>query len=158
MDEARRLEQTLTKQTLRRWPLIQGVETRRPRQPAALAQIQTTYPALGPRHRLKEDLRTLIHASDLTAAPAPRNRWLIHAAACDDAEGYQGAQTLRRWRPALLARWTRAQPFTNGYIEGCHTKIKSQKRQSYGFRHRDRYRRKMLLGFRPPIQIPQGLT
>ncbi len=56
-----------------------------------------------------------------------------------------------------MARWQLGQQFTNGYIEGCHTKMKSQKRQSYGFRNRDRYRRKMLLGFRPPIQIPQGL-
>ena len=158
VNEARRLEQNLTKKTIRRWPLIKGVENLRPRQQEALAQIQTTYPALGQLHRLKEDLRTLIHASDLTAATAQLNRWLINAEACDDAEGYKWAQTLRRWRPALLARWQLAQPFTNGYIEGCHTKIKSQKRQSYGFRNRDRYRRKMLLGFRPPIQIPQGLT
>ena len=158
VDAARRLEQTLTQHPIRRWPLIKGVEHLRPRQQEALAQIQTTYPALGPRHRLKEDWRTLLHAPDLPTATTQLNRWLLHAEACDDAEGDPWAQTLRRWRPALWARWPLGQRFTNGYIEGCHTKMKSQKRQSYGFRNRDRYRRKMLLGFRPPIQIPQGLT
>ena len=57
-----------------------------------------------------------------------------------------------------MARGELAQSFTNGYIEGCHTKIKRQQRESYGFRNRDRYRRKMWRGFRPPIQIPQGWT
>ena len=58
-----------------------GRRTPAGRPPAALAQIPTTYPALGPRHRGKEDWRTLIHASDLTAATAPRNRGLLPAAA-----------------------------------------------------------------------------
>ncbi len=100
-------------------------------------------PGAGPLHRLKEDVRTLIHAPPRTAATAqrtgsatPRRR---------DAEGYKWPQTLRRWWPARWARGPRAQPFTHGYIEGGHTQIKSQKRQSYGFRHRNRYRRKMLL-------------
>ena len=125
VDEARRLEHSLTQQTIRRGPRIKDVEHRRPRQCEAVARIHATYPVLGPLHRLKEDRRMLIHPPDLKAATAQRN--------------------LRRWRPALLAHLQLGQPFTNGYIEGCHTKITSQKRQSNGFRNRDRHRRKMLL-------------
>jgi len=60
--------------------------------------------------------------------------------------------------PARLARGHRAQPFTPGHIADCYPKIKRPKRQSYGFGNRDRYRPTMLLGFRPPIPIPLGLT
>jgi len=69
-DEACRFVHHLTKQTMRRGPLIQGVEHRWSRQQDALAQIHTTDPALGPRYRLQADLRTLIHASHLTTAKA----------------------------------------------------------------------------------------
>ncbi|MBX5466901.1 MAG: hypothetical protein K6U14_05330 [Firmicutes bacterium] len=39
-------------------------------------------------------------------------------------------------------------------MDGYHTKIKQLKRLSYGFRNRDRYRRKMFLGFLPLTAIP----
>ena len=91
-----------------------------------------------------------------TAAVAP-SRWLINAEACAHVEGHAWAQTVKRWRPAILARWDLGRAVTNGFIEGCHRKIKVQKRLSYGFGNRDRYRRKMLLGFFPPTAIPQLL-
>jgi len=40
-------------------------------------------------------------------------------------------------------------PITNGFTEGCHTKVKLLKRISYGFRNVEVHRRKMLLGFLP---------
>ena len=57
-----------------------------------------------------------------------------------------------------MACWQWGPVFTKGYIERCHTKINEQKRPSYRFRNRDRYRRKMLLGFQPLTAIPQLLT
>jgi transposase len=39
---------------------------------------------------------------------------------------------------------------TNGFSEGCHTKVKMLKRISYGLRNVDVYARKMLLVFLPP--------
>lgn len=158
LDEVRRLEQTATGTPIRRRPLLKGVEHLRPRQAEALAAIQATYPALGALHRLKEDLRQWLQAPDHATATAQLSRWLINAEACDHAEGYAWAQTIKRWRPAILARWELGRTVTNGFIEGCHTKIKAQKRLSYGFRNRDRYRRKMLLDFLPPTAIPQLLT
>ncbi|HUU62566.1 MAG TPA: transposase [Dehalococcoidia bacterium] len=38
---------------------------------------------------------------------------------------------------------------TNGYTEGCNTKIKMLKRNSYGIRNVEVYWRKMLLGLVP---------
>ncbi len=157
-EEARRDEQDVAGASIRRWPLIKGVEHRRPDQAAALATIPATDPALGALHRLKEDWRQLLQAPDRTTAAAQLSRWLIHAEACDHAEGYAWAQTMKRWRPAILARWELGREFPHGFIEGCHTKIKAPDRLRYGFRNRDRYRRKMLLGFLPETAIPQLLT
>ena len=158
LDEARRDEQDVAGTSIRRWPLIKGVEHRRPHPAAALATLPATYPALGALHRLKEDLRQLLQAPDRATAAAQLSRWLINAEACDHAEGYAWAQTIKRWRPAILARWELGREFPHGFIEGCHTKIKAPDRLSYGFRNRDRYRRKMLLGFLPETAIPQLLT
>jgi hypothetical protein len=158
LDEVRRLEQTATGTPIRRWPLLKGVEHLRPRQAEALAALQTTYPALGALHRLKEAMRQWLPAPDHATAAAPLSRWLINAAAGDHAEGYAWAQTIKRWRSAVLARWELGRAVTNGFIEGGHTKIKAQKRLSYGFRHRDRYRRKIRRGVLPPTAIPPLLT
>lgn len=54
-----------------------------------------------------------------------------------------------------MACWQLGPVVTNGYIERCHAKTNEQKRPSYGFRNRDRCRRKMLLGFLPLTAIPQ---
>ncbi len=50
------------------------------------------------------------------------------------------------------------QRWTNGLIEGYHTKIKQLKRLGYEFRNREGYRRKMFLSFLPLTAIPQLLT
>jgi transposase len=61
-----------------------------------------------------------------------------------------GYSTLRR----LLEKETDVEALgfihtTNGFTEGCHTKIKMLKRVSYGLRNMEVYWRKMLLGFVP---------
>ncbi|MBI3251343.1 MAG: transposase, partial [Candidatus Andersenbacteria bacterium] len=56
-------------------------------------------------------------------------------------------KTLTEWRPYILNHFDRGT--SNGFTEGCHTKIKMLKRMSYGFRNRQRYRNKILLAFHP---------
>lgn len=55
--------------------------------------------------------------------------------------------TLVRWREQILNHFDHGT--SNGFTEGCHTKIKMLKRISYGFRDRDRYKTKILLAFHP---------
>ncbi len=133
--EAHRLEQTLTQKNVRGGQLIQGPEPRRPRQQEVCPPFTPSDPTPVPPS-LAGGLADAHPCAGPTAA-APRNRGLINAEAARRRR-LPGAQTLRRWRPALLARWPRGQRFTNGYIEGCHTKLKRQKRRSYGFRKRNR--------------------
>ncbi|MDA3840339.1 MAG: ISL3 family transposase [Patescibacteria group bacterium] len=55
--------------------------------------------------------------------------------------------TLKKWRIPILNYFKNKT--TNGFTEGCHTKIKMIKRVSYGFRNIDNYIAKMTLAFLP---------
>ena len=46
---------------------------------------------------------------------------------------------------------------TNGFTEGCHTKIKMMKRVSFGFRNINNYIAKMMLAFIPLFEMTNYL-
>ena len=56
-------------------------------------------------------------------------------------------RTLKKWRVPILNYFKNKT--TNGFTEGCHTKIKMIKRVSYGFRNIDNYIAKATLVFLP---------
>lgn len=60
-------------------------------------------------------------------------------------------KTLKRWKKPILNYFISRT--TNGFTEGCHTKIKLMKRVSYGFRNIDNYIAKMTLAFIPLFWI-----
>jgi transposase len=60
-------------------------------------------------------------------------------------------RTLKRWRTEIINYFISRT--TNGFTEGCHTKIKLMKRVSYGFRNIDNYIAKMTLAFIPLVWI-----
>ena len=151
LDEVRRLEQAEIRHPIPRWPLIKGAEKLSLPQHGQLAAICRDYPALAALYALKEDFRTLLQEPDPALAAQLLSRWLLNADSCEHLEGHMLANLIRRWREGLLHHWHTAQRWTNGYIEGLHTKIKLLKRISYGFTNRDRYRKKMLLAFLPTL-------
>jgi transposase len=147
LDETRRLEGTETGEALPRWPLLKGQERLTPRQAEKLAELCARYPTLAEQHWCKERLRELYRAPDRRAAEAHWTRLLVVMEASDDAAVLAWARSLRRWRKEILGYFEL--PITNGFTEGCHTKIKLLKRLSYGYRNVQVYLRKMLLGFLP---------
>jgi len=60
-------------------------------------------------------------------------------------------KTLKKWKQPILNYFKNKT--TNGFTEGCHTKIKLIKRVSYGFKNIDNYIAKMTLAFLPLIWI-----
>lgn len=56
-------------------------------------------------------------------------------------------RTFKKWRTPILNYFKNKT--TNGFTEGCHTKIKMIKRVSYGFRNINNYIAKMTLAFLP---------
>lgn len=150
LDETRRLEAAAAGEVLPRWPLLKGEERLTPRQVTQLAELRRRYPTLAEQHWIKERLRELYHAPDRRAAEARWTHLLVVMEASDDAAVLLWARTLRRWRKEILGYFEL--PITNGFTEGCHTKIKLLKRLSYGYRNVQVYLRKMLLGFLPSDQ------
>lgn len=59
--------------------------------------------------------------------------------------------TLKKWKQPILNYFKNKT--TNGFTEGCHTKIKMIKRVSYGFRNINNYIAKITLAFLPLIYI-----
>ena len=59
--------------------------------------------------------------------------------------------TMKKWKQPILNYFKNKT--TNGFTEGCHTKIKMIKRVSYGFRNINNYIAKITLAFLPLIWI-----
>lgn len=74
--------------------------------------------------------------------------------ASEDPAVWAWSRTLRNWRREIMGFLEVR--ITNGFTEGCHTKVKPLKRLSHGYRNVEVYRRKMLLGFLPTS--PAGLA
>lgn len=60
-------------------------------------------------------------------------------------------RTWKNWRKQILNYFNNKT--TNGFTEGCHTKIKMMKRVSFGFRNINNYIAKMMLAFVPLFEI-----
>ena len=65
----------------------------------------------------------------------------------DDAELIRWSNILKHWQEPILNYFDNGT--TNGFTEGCNTKIKMLKTISYGLRNIEVYWRKILLGFAP---------
>ncbi|MFS8536059.1 MAG: ISL3 family transposase [Limnochordales bacterium] len=159
VDEARRVEQQVTRQRLPRWPLLKNEDELTERQATQLAEIRKRHANVAHFHWVKEQLRDVYRASSRDEAAKILDRVIFNTQAASDVELVQWGRTLRRWREAILAYhdWR----VSNGYTEGVHTKIKLLKRISYGFRNRQVYVRKMLLAFVPLAwlaTVPHFLT
>jgi len=147
LDETRRLEQGEARTVLPRWPLLKGQERLTPKQQACLQELTARFPTLREHHWVKERLRSLYACPDLAAAEAHWHTLLLVMEGSEDAAVLQWARTLQHWRKEILGYFHLR--ITNGYTEGCHTKIKLLKRLSYGYRNVQVYMRKLLLGFLP---------
>lgn len=147
VDEARRLEQQVTRQLMPRWPLVKNEEDLTERQAAQLAEIRRRHKNAAHFHWVKEQLRDVYQAPDRVEAKAIMDRIILNAEQGSDAALVQWSRTLRLWYEAILAYHDLR--VSNAYTEGVHTKIKLLKRLSYGFRNPEVYLRKMLLAFVP---------
>jgi transposase len=129
------------------WPLLKGEERLTPRQAERLAELGWRFPTLAEQHWGKERLRELDRSPDRRTAEGRWTTLLIAMEASDDPAVWRWARTLRHWRREIMGSCEL--PITNGFTEGCHTKIKLLKRLRYGYRNVQVYLRKMLLGFLP---------
>jgi transposase len=105
------------------------------------------YPGLKGFYWAKEKIRELYRQPGRADATKLLDNVIINLRSADDAEIVRWGNTLKHWREPILNHFDNHT--TNGFTEGCHTKIKMLKRISYGLKNAQVYWRKMLLGFVP---------
>jgi transposase len=91
---------------------------------------------------LKEDLRRFWEQPGKTFATAFLDDWIRRARASGVNMLRQMAKTLEKHRAGLLAYYD--YPISTGPLEGTNNKIKTMKRQAYGFRDHDFFKLKIL--------------
>jgi len=150
MDEARRIEQDVLGKKEVKIPkkiFLVGGEKLIEEQRAKIAELLIKYPSLNGFYWAKEKIRELYRQQSREEAAKLLHLIILNLKSDDDAELIRWGNTLRRWREPILNHFDNGT--TNGFTEGCNTKIKMLKRVSYGLRNVDVYWRKMLLGFVP---------
>ena len=96
---------------------------------------------------VKEKVRDLYRSQNRASAEKKLTLILAYLEGVESKPLITLRKTLIAWQPQILNHFDHG--ISNGFTEGCHTKIKMLKRMSYGFRNRERYKTKILLGFHP---------
>ena len=136
----------LQKQVLKgtRWLLLKNPENldRRHREPKRLREALKLNESLAAAYYLKEDLRELWNQPDKACAAAHLDFWILDAEWSGVRILMQFAKTLAVHRQGILAWYD--YPISTGPLEGTNNKIKTMKRQAYGFRDLEFFKLKIL--------------
>jgi transposase len=97
---------------------------------------------LATAYYMKEDLRQLWDQKNKVAAEAFLNDWVLRARVSKNAILSKFANTLMAHRSGVLNYYD--YPISTGPLEGTNNKIKTMKRQAYGFRDREFFKLKIM--------------
>lgn len=117
-----------------RWLLLKNPENLDPtrREPKRLREALKLNESLAAAYYLKEDLRRLWDQPNKACAAAHLDFWIMQAEWSGVRILMQFARTLAIHRAGILAWYD--YPISTGPLEGTNNKIKTMKRQAYGFR------------------------
>ena len=132
----RQLADTMQKDVLKgvRWLLLkrpENLDTSR-REPERLREALRLNEPLAIAYYLKEELNEIWEQDDEARAQAVLMDWIVYAEATGIRMLQQFAKTLRFRAFGILAWYD--YPISTGPLEGTNNKIKTMKRQAYGFR------------------------
>ena len=150
MAEARRIEQDVhwkRKVQIPKKIFLVGGEKLSEEMRQKLNGLLEKYPSLKGFYWAKEKMRELYRQESKEEAAKVLDNIILNLKCADDGELIRWGNTLKHWREPILNYFDKRT--TNGFTEGCHTKIKMLKHVSYGLKNIDVYWRKMLLGFVP---------
>lgn len=150
MDEARRIEQDVHQMRKVRIPkkiFLIGREKISEEGRMKVDRLLEKYHSLKGFYWAKEKIRELYRQANRQEAIRLLDNLIFNLRSAEDGELIRWGNTLKHWREPILNYFDNRT--TNGFTEGCNTKIKMLKRVSYGLRNAEVYWRKMLLGFVP---------
>lgn len=127
-----------------RWLLLKRSEHLDPEksEPERLARALELNSDLAAAHFLKEELSEIWEQDDYDTAEGMLLDWIMYAESLQIKELADFAKTLRRHAFGILAYYDC--PITTGPLEGLNNKIKTMKRQAYGFRDMNYFKLKIL--------------
>ena len=125
MDEARRIEQDVYRKKKAQIPkriFLVGREKLTEERKERVDTLLKKYPGLKGFYWAKEKIRELYRQQSREEATKLLNNVIFNLKSADDAEMVRWGNTLKRWREPILNHFDNHT--TNGFTEGCHTKIK----------------------------------
>lgn len=127
-----------------RWLLLKAPENLDPdrNEKVRLEEALQINKPLAVAYYLKEDLRQFWDLPDKATAEAFLTDWIHRAEASGVRMLQQMARTIKTRRMGLLAYYD--YPISTGPLEGTNNKIKTMKRQAYGFRDQEFFKLKIL--------------
>jgi len=132
----RQLTDTMQKNALKgvRWLLLKRPEhlDASRREPERLREALRLNEPLAIAYQLKEELNEIWEQDDQETAEALRMDWIVYAESTGIQILVEFARTLRIHALGILAYYD--YPVSTGPLEGTNNKIKTMKRQAYGFR------------------------
>jgi len=140
--EADRMQMQVLKGT--RWLLLKNPENldKSRKEHERLEEALRLNQPLATAYYLKEDLRQLWEQPDKDAATAFLQDWIARAQSSGIGILIKIAKTLALYRTGILAYYD--YPISTGPLEGTNNKIKTMKRQAYGFRDLEFFKLKIL--------------
>jgi len=145
-DLHRQLTDTMQKDVLKgvRWLLLkrpENLDVSR-REPERLEEALRLNEPLAIAYHLKEELNEIWEQEDEETAQALLTDWIVYAESTGIRMLHKFAKTLRLHALGILSWYT--YPISTGPLEGTNNKIKTMKRQAYGFRDPEFLRLKIL--------------
>lgn len=102
-------------------------------------------PTLSTAYFLKERFYKLINCKTRKAAKQMLIDWIDSAENSKITAFEKCAKTMQNWFTAILNSFDTQ--YTNGFTEGCNNKIKVLKRNAFGYRNFNRFRKRILFAF-----------
>jgi transposase len=142
----RELKDTMHKDVLKgaRWLLLKRPEHLDParKEPQRLQEALRLNEPLATAYYLKEELNEIWEQDDEETAEALLMDWINYAESSGIRMLHTFARTLRFHALGILAYYDH--PISSGPLEGTNNKIKTMKRQAYGYRDQEFFRLKIL--------------
>jgi transposase len=133
MGEARRIEQDVYRKRKVQIPkkiFLVGREKLAGERRQKVDTLLKKYPGLKGFYWAKEKIRELYRQQSREEATKLLDNIIFNLKSADDAELIRWGNTLKHWRVPIVNHFDNHT--TNGFTEGCNTKIKMLKRVSYG--------------------------
>ena len=100
---------------------------------------------LSTAYYLKEELYKILNAKSQAQAKKLLAQWIQEAEESEIPEFKPDITAFRNWFTQIIN--SISQPITNGFTEGCNNKIKVLKRNAYGYKNFERFRKRILFMF-----------